>query len=56
MCYEKHKLNSVKFNLEKFQFMILGDKSCYEHILKINLTCAQSGDDLALLAVVTDKN
>ena len=50
------RLNSVKFNLEKFQFMILGDKSCYEHILKINLTCAQSSDDVTLLAVVIDKN
>ena len=31
-------LNSLKANLGKFQFMILGDKTCYRHILKINLT------------------
>ena len=32
------KLNSLKANPGKFQFMILGDKACYEHILKIDLT------------------
>ena len=32
------RLNSWKANLKKFQFMIVGDKSCYEVILKINLT------------------
>ena len=36
--------------------MILGDKSCYEHILKINLTCAQSSDNVTLLGVITDEN
>ena len=27
-------LNSLKANPGKFQFMILGDKTCYKHILK----------------------
>ena len=43
MYYEKHikwfRLNSLKVNPGKFQFMILGDKTCYERILKITLTC-----------------
>ena len=39
------RLNSLKDNPGKFQFMILGDKTCYEHILKINLTCLQPSDD-----------
>ena len=36
--------------------MILGDKTFYEHILKINLTRAQSSDDVTLLVVIIDKN
>ena len=36
--------------------MILGDKTCYEHILKINLTCVQSSDDVTLLGVIIDKS
>ena len=27
------RLNPLKANPEKFQFMILGDKTCYEHSL-----------------------
>ena len=30
-------LNSLKTYPGKFQFTILGDKTCYKHILKINL-------------------
>ena len=30
--------NSLKPSPGKFQFMILGDKTCYKHILKINFT------------------
>ena len=30
------RLNSLKANPEKFQFMILGDRTCYKHIIKIN--------------------
>ena len=36
--------------------MILGDKTCYEHTLKINLTFVQSHDEVILLGVVIDKN
>ena len=36
--------------------MILRDKTCYEHISKISLTCVQSSDDVALLGVVNDKS
>ena len=32
--------------------MILRDKTCYEHILKINLTCVQSSNDVTLLGVI----
>ena len=33
------RLNFLKTNPGKFQFMILTDKTCYKHIFKINLTC-----------------
>ena len=36
--------------------MIFGDKTCYEHILKNNLTCFQSSEDVTLLGVITDKS
>ena len=36
--------------------MILGDRICYEHILKTNLTGVQSSDDVTLLGVIMDKN
>ena len=36
--------------------MILGNRTCYKHILKINLICVQSSDDVTLLGVMTDKN
>ena len=49
-------LNSLKANRGKFQFMILGDKTCYKHLLKINSTCIQSSDDVTLLGVMIDKN
>ena len=39
------RLNSLKPNPGKFQFIILGDKMCYEHISKIDLTCTQSSDE-----------
>ena len=45
------RLNSLKANPGKFQFMILGDKTCYKHILKINLICVQPSDDAVLLPV-----
>ena len=46
----------LKANPGKFQFMILGDKTNYKHILKINSTCVQSSDDVTLLCVLIDKN
>ena len=36
--------------------MILGDKTCYKHILKINSTCVQSSGDVTLLGIMIDKN
>ena len=36
--------------------MIVGDKTCYEHILKINLIFVQSRDEIILLGAVTDKS
>ena len=50
------RLNSLKVNPGKFQFMILGDKTCYELILKIISTCVQSSVDVTLLGVIIDKS
>ena len=50
------RLNSLKANPGKFQFMIPGDKTCYEHILKINLTCPQPSGDVTPLGVISEKN
>ena len=36
--------------------MVLGDKTCYKHILKINSICFQSSDDVTLLGVMIEKN
>ena len=47
------RLNSLKDNPGKFQFIILG--ACYKHKSKINLTCIQSSDDKTLLGVMIDK-
>ena len=47
--------NSWKANLGKFQFLIILDKTCYDHILKIGLTCVQPTDDVILLCVIIDK-
>ena len=49
------KLNSLKANHGKFQFMILGDKSHHKHILKINLIKVEASDDVLLLETTTDK-
>ena len=58
MYYEKQwfRLNSLKANSGRFQFMILGDKTCYKHIFKIDLICVQSSDDVTLLGVMIGKN
>ena len=36
--------------------MILGDKTCYEHILKTSSICVQSSDDVTLLSVMIEKH
>ena len=36
--------------------MILGNKTCFKHILKINSTCGQSSDDVTLLGVTIENN
>ena len=55
MYYEKHIGILFKANPGKFQFMILGYKTCCEHLIKINLACVQSSDDVTLLGVINDK-
>ena len=49
------RLNSLKANPGKFQFMILGDKSHHKHILKINSIKAEASDDVLLLGITIDK-
>ena len=36
--------------------MIVGDKVCYEHLLKINLTCVQPSNEVTLFGVIIDKS
>ena len=49
------RLDSLKVNPGKFQFMILGDKSHHMHILKINLIKVEASDDISLLGITIDK-
>ena len=49
------RLNSLKVNPGKFQFMILGDKSHHKHILKINSIKVEASDDILLLGITIDK-
>ena len=49
------RLNSLKANPGKFQFMILGDKSYHKHILKINSIKVETSDDISLLGITIDK-
>ena len=53
---KRFMLSSLKASPGKFQLMILGDKTCYKHILKIKWTCVESSDDVTLFGVMTDKN
>ena len=60
ICTMKNILNSFRSNSlktipGKFQFMILGDETCYKQV-KNNLSCVQSSDDAILLGVMIDKN
>ena len=49
------RLNSLKANPGKFQFMILGGKSYHKHILKINSIKVEASDDILLLGITIDK-
>ena len=49
------RLNSLKDNPGKFQIMILGDKSQYRHIFKINSIKIEATDDVLLLGLTIDK-
>ena len=49
------RLNSLKANPGKFQFMILGDKSHHKHELKINPIKVEASDDVLLLGITIDK-
>ena len=49
------RLNSLKANSGKFQFMILGDKSHHKHILKINSIKVEASDNILSLGITTDK-
>ena len=49
------RLNSLKANPGKSQFMVLGDKSHHEHILKMNSNKVEASDDVLLLGITIDK-
>ena len=49
------RLNSLKANPGKFQFVILRDKSHHKHILKINSIKVEASDDTLLLGITIDK-
>ena len=49
------RLNSLRANPGKFQFMILGDKSHHKHILKINSIKVEANDDVLFLGSTIDK-
>ena len=40
------RLNYLKANPEKFEFMIVGEKSDHKHILKINSIKVDASDDI----------
>ena len=50
------RLNALKANPEKFQFMILGYKSNHKPVLKINSIKVEASDDVLLLGIAIDKN
>ena len=49
------RLDSLKANPGKFQFMILGDKSHHKRELKINSIKVEASDDALLLGITIDK-
>ena len=49
------RLNSLKGNPGKFQYLILWDKSHHKHVLKINSIKDEVSDDVLLLEITIDK-
>ena len=52
--WNRFRLNSLKANPGKFQFMIFGDKSHHKHILKINSTKVEASGNVLLLGITID--
>ena len=50
------KINSLKANPEKFQFMILGKKKRFKHSLKIGSITIKESDKVELLGIAIDKD
>ena len=49
------KINSIKANPGKFQFMILGKKNRLKHSLKIGCITVREPDEVELLEITIDK-
>ena len=49
------KINSLKANPEKFQFLILGKKNCSKYSLKIGSITIKESDEVELLEATIDK-
>ena len=49
------KINSLKANPGKFQFMILGKKNCLKYSLKIGSITTKASDEVELLGITIDK-
>ena len=50
------KINSLKENPGKFQFMILGKKNCLKYSLKIGFITIKESNEVELLGITIDKN
>ena len=49
------KIDSLKANVRKFQFMILGKKNRLKYILKIGSITVKKFDEVDLLGITIDK-
>ena len=49
------KINSLKANPGKLQFMILGKKNCLKYCLKIGSITTKASDEVELLGITIDK-
>ena len=49
------KINSLKANAGKFQFVILGKKKCLKYSLKIGSITAKESDKVKLRGITVDK-